>query len=170
MNTIRTGKIARLPPAVREELNRRLLNGERGTWLCAWLHALPAVRAVLAAEFGGRPINAPNLTAWRQGGYRDWKEQADAGTLARQLKAETPEASARMREHLLGGQCLTAMQQITESGHGKKGWRLLRRFCGDVVRLREMELARQRRELDREWGELHATTADRSGISLGSPE
>src|SRR5713101_951139 len=44
MNLSRNGKIARLPLAIRQELNRRLQNGEQGKKLVAWLNALPEVR------------------------------------------------------------------------------------------------------------------------------
>jgi hypothetical protein len=37
MNLTRNGKIARLPLAVRQELNRRLDEGEQGKKLVAWL-------------------------------------------------------------------------------------------------------------------------------------
>jgi len=39
MNVTRNGKIARLPRAVRQELNRRLDEGEQGKKLVAWLNA-----------------------------------------------------------------------------------------------------------------------------------
>jgi hypothetical protein len=68
----RTGKIARLPEDIRLELNRRIMDGESGPNLLAWLNRLPSVRDVLAQKFGGRPINLPNLSAWRTGGYREW--------------------------------------------------------------------------------------------------
>ena len=51
--TTRRGKIARLPLAVREELNSRLRNGEPGKDLVLWLNSLPAVQEVLAAQFQG---------------------------------------------------------------------------------------------------------------------
>jgi len=50
----RTGKIARVPLDVREELNRRLQNGEKGRKLILWLYQLPEVERVLAEDFGGR--------------------------------------------------------------------------------------------------------------------
>jgi len=55
-STTRIGKIARLPLAVREELNTRLRNGESGRKLVPWLNGLPAAREVLAAECKGAPI------------------------------------------------------------------------------------------------------------------
>ncbi len=57
----RTGKIARLPREIRDQLNQRLLDGQSGQKLLVWLNRLPEVKQVLAAEFDGTPINAPNL-------------------------------------------------------------------------------------------------------------
>jgi hypothetical protein len=68
----RNGKIARLPRNIRDQLNRRLDEGESGVRLVAWLNSLPEVQAVLDQDFEGRPINEQNLTEWRQGGYLVW--------------------------------------------------------------------------------------------------
>ena len=69
---IRVGKIARLPDHIRNELNHRLCANEIGLRLLDWLNTLPEVQAILARDFGGRPINAVNLTKWKAGGYREW--------------------------------------------------------------------------------------------------
>lgn len=68
----RRGKIARLPKEIREELNRRLENGEQGARLVEWLNGLPEVKAILEKDFEGQAINEPNLTQWRNGGFLDW--------------------------------------------------------------------------------------------------
>ena len=73
MNPNRTGKIACLPETVREELNRRLHDGDSGQSIMAWLNDLPAVRQILKTCFHGKAINATNLSQWRNGGYRDWR-------------------------------------------------------------------------------------------------
>jgi hypothetical protein len=65
----RNGKIARLPKPIRDELARRIDNGEQGKDLVEWLDALPAVQDVLKEQFGGRPVNEQNLSEWKQGGY-----------------------------------------------------------------------------------------------------
>lgn len=36
-----------------------------------WLNGLPEVRAVLAAEFQGKPIRKQNLSRWRKGGFNE---------------------------------------------------------------------------------------------------
>jgi hypothetical protein len=150
----RNGKIARLPQAVREELNQRLQNGESGTSLCAWLHSLPEVQAVLRREFGGRPINAQNLTEWRYGGYAEWLAADEARALARDLGHEMlaePEESRKVPTEMLAlslaGQYLIATRLLREERDPKEEWRLLREMTSDVAKLRNAELSRKRLEL-----------------------
>jgi hypothetical protein len=90
----RNGKIARLPQLIREQLNRRLDDGEPGAGLLEWLNALPAVQAVLAAEFGGSRINAQNLSNWRKGGYQHWLKQQERRILVRELTENAEELAA----------------------------------------------------------------------------
>ena len=73
----RTGKIARLPRAVRDQLNQRLDDGQPAKQLVAWLNSLPEVQAVLAAEFHAHPVTEGNLTHWRHGGFADWQRLQD---------------------------------------------------------------------------------------------
>ncbi len=72
MNPTCNGKIARLPLEIRELLNKRLQDVEQGNKLVAWLDSPPEMRAVVASEFGGRPINEQSSRHWKQCGYRDW--------------------------------------------------------------------------------------------------
>jgi hypothetical protein len=72
------GKIARLPRWVRAGLNERLADGAPGPELVAWLNGRADVRKVLAKRFGGRTINKQNLTAWRQGGFKEWQRLEEA--------------------------------------------------------------------------------------------
>src|SRR6185312_14905685 len=69
----RTGKIARLPKPIREQLNQRLENGELGTSLVRWLNQLPEVQKIITEQFDAKPIRPQNLSEWRQGGYLDWQ-------------------------------------------------------------------------------------------------
>lgn len=97
----RIGKIARLPKAVRDELNRRLEDGEEGKALVAWLNGHAEVQSVLKAQYDGRAINEPNLTAWRQGGFLDWLRQQEALGVAERLVEETSELGALSQGRLL---------------------------------------------------------------------
>jgi hypothetical protein len=89
-----TGKIARLPYEIRDQLNRRLRDGEPGRQLVAWLNGQPEVQRVLATGFGGRPINEPNLCAWKAGGYQSWLAQQEALTQACELPPQAAELTA----------------------------------------------------------------------------
>jgi hypothetical protein len=80
-------KIANLPNDIREQLNLRLLEGEPGRELAAWLNALPEVQSVLASQFNGSAISEVNLTHWRQGGYLQWFTERECFDSARALAA-----------------------------------------------------------------------------------
>ena len=85
------GKIGRLPRNLRDELNHRLENGETAGVVLPWLNALPAVQAVLAAEFQASQINEQNLSNWRKGGYQDWLKQQERRRLVRELTENADE-------------------------------------------------------------------------------
>jgi hypothetical protein len=73
------GKIARLPYAIREQLNQRLLDNQPASEILPWLNGLPAVKKILAAQFKNVPLIRQNLDSWRQGGYQEWlKDWKDA--------------------------------------------------------------------------------------------
>ncbi len=99
----RFGKIARLPLDIREQLNRRLQDGEIGKDLVVWLNSVPVVQAVLKAEFGDRPVNEPNLSDWRAGGYEDWRVHQDTMQQVNQLVANAKE---------LGGASQTPLSEL----------------------------------------------------------
>jgi len=152
----RIGKIARLPRAVRQELNRRLHEGERGDRLTEWLNAQPEVQAVLAAEFDGRAINAQNLSDWKRGGYRDWIAQQEALELAERLGEDTAELTAENRPPLsdtlalwLAARYAVATRRVAEA-EGVEGWKLLHELCGDLVELRRGDHSAQRLRMERE--------------------
>jgi hypothetical protein len=89
------GKIGRLPGHIREEVNLRLYNGNKGTDILAWLNELPAVKEILATQFDGIAISSANLTNWDQGGYQHWfnrkQNVGDIGDL-RQFAADITRA------------------------------------------------------------------------------
>ena len=156
MSKTRIGKIARLPRTVRDELNRRLHDGERGDRLVAWLNAQPAVQAVLAAEFDGRAVNAQNLSDWKSGGHRDWRAQQEALELAERLGEDAAEWNGEGRPPLtdtlalwLAARYAVATRRVAET-EGAEGWRLLRELCGDVVEIRRGDHSAQRLRMERE--------------------
>ncbi len=73
----RRGKIARLPRAIREQLNCRLDDGLEASEILPWLNDLPEVRQIVIQRFNGVPISPQNLSAWRQGGFQEWLLQRE---------------------------------------------------------------------------------------------
>jgi hypothetical protein len=141
----RNGKIARLPQPIREQINRRLQNGEEGKQIAEWLNTLPEVAALMTAEFDGQPINEPNLSHWKLGGYRDWEEQQVALEAARRYKADAAELSEEAGGPLADqlALCLTAriavaLRQTPSTGEDP-AWELerLRRLCADLAKMRK---------------------------------
>src|SRR5450756_99361 len=81
----RNGKIARLPKAIREQLNKNLEDGVPGVRLVDWLNSLPAVQQVLTEQFDGRGINETNLSEWKAGGFLDWQARQEMRAQAQEL-------------------------------------------------------------------------------------
>lgn len=76
MPPVYRSKIFGLPFAIREELNRRLLNGQRGPEILPWLNQ--------HRPEGMSEINADNLSTWRNSGYPDWLEEQNRLDMIRQ--------------------------------------------------------------------------------------
>jgi hypothetical protein len=156
MSSTRNGKIARLPRAVRERLNRRLRDGEEGKKLVVWLNELPEVKAVLAAEFGGKPIREQNLSEWKKGGYRDWLTHQESLEVAEKIAEEAIDWDAKGGAPLtdtlafwVASRYAVKIRRVVEA-KGTESWRTLRQMCADVVELRRGDHSAQRILLERE--------------------
>jgi hypothetical protein len=69
------GKIARLPAALREALNLRLLDGENGRITLDWLNNQPEVCGTNAANW---QITDQNLSNWRKGEWVRWRNRRES--------------------------------------------------------------------------------------------
>ena len=162
----RNGKIARLARMTRDELNRRLQDGEPGVRLVDWLNGLPETRQVLVADFGGRPISEQNLSEWKAGGYRDWLARQETLTQARELVADAKELTeateGRLTDHLatvLAARYAAALAgwdgEVTDEF--RRTARALHGLCQDIVELgrgvhsgARLKLEQERLERERE--------------------
>lgn len=155
----RNGKIARLPRDIRDQLNRRLDEGEPGVRLVDWLNGLEQVRQVLAQDFGGREINEQNLSEWKAGGYQDWQARQEMLAQSRELAADARELAAategRLTDHLAtvlaaryAGALASWDGEVTEEFRRKL--RALRGLCQDIVELRRGDHSGARLALERE--------------------
>jgi hypothetical protein len=146
----RNGKIARIPRKFREQLNRRLDNGEQGVILVDWLNRQPEVIRVLNEHFDGRVINEQNLTEWKQGGYLEWQRHQDTCEWVRARSSEADQIAEEAGIMPLSDQ-LSSMVSVTL---GKMIRNLSEGSMADAASRQEFvqllkELARLRRE-DRE--------------------
>ena len=158
MQPSRRGKIARLPRAIREELNHRLDEGEPQKNLVGWLNSLPEVTEILRVHFEGKAIRPQNLSEWKQGGYRDWRAQLEARDIARCLQ-EDADADQGEKENLpslldsltfwLTVRLAAETRRIAEA-EPEESWKRLRQFSREIAVLRRGDLQRQRLELERQ--------------------
>ena len=159
----RIGKIARLPNEIREQLNRRLQDGEEGHKLLDWLNALPQAQKMLSAKFGGRPISKQNLSEWRQGGYRDWvraeEDRLRVDRLTEQAaQLAVPDGESPLSERLaavLLVQLAGVLEELQDDSlPPAERWQLLRQMLREVAQARREDnrAAKLRIEQDRwEW-------------------
>jgi hypothetical protein len=143
----RTGKIARLPQSVRDQLNQKLENNIPGHELLSWLHSLPEVQKVLADHFCGRAITKSNLSDWRHGGFIDWtyhrqgrQQWWELVETARQLtQKRSPKEGVDVSSYLgtfLLVELAEALDQLHTVKDLDKRWKLMRTISGALSRLR----------------------------------
>jgi hypothetical protein len=143
----RTGKIARLPQAIRDQLNQKLENSVPGNELLPWLHSLPEVQKTLADHFKSRPITKSNLSDWRHGGFTDWQFHREGRQQwwelverARELTEKRTGEKGVDASSYLGTFLLVEVGQALDQLHTVKNldkrWKLMRLICGALSRLR----------------------------------
>jgi hypothetical protein len=143
--------------AVREKLNRRLQNSELGKPILDWLNALPKVRKVLAAQFGGRSISHQNLSKWRLGGWREWQARQEALGKVGEIASDAAEMKQLAGEPVtdklapwLAACYYVALKSAMEAGDKADELKLLHKFCADMATLRRGDHRAARLKLERE--------------------
>jgi hypothetical protein len=166
----RLGKIARLPREIRDQLNLRLSNGEVGRQLVEWLNGLPEAQAVLAAQFGGRPISEQNLTEWKQGGYEEWLRHQEDCAYARLLTEDSRElekeaGEIRLEDRLAAPMALALarlMREVAESPGDTEKQKTLLSVSRELALLRSGSHEADRVRLERErWDTKQAEIAEK---------
>jgi hypothetical protein len=169
----RNGKVARLPRYLREQLNRRLNDGQPGPPLLAWLNGRPDVQAILERDFGGRAINEQNLSDWRQGGFRDWERQQQACDHVRRLSdqaealheaAEATSVGDRLATVLAVELFKTLEQLLAQGVDDKERLGYLREGLREVRLLRRSDHHAARLKMEQERWERHQEQEDEAEI------
>ena len=160
----RLGKIARLPLAIREELNTRLLEGDPAHLLIEWLNTDPAVLDVLNTDFGGELISSQNIGQWQRGGYMEWALVRECAATARGLSESSEDIASTgiSAEHLLTvltaqyAKILTELQTapVDKLDELERRINLLRKLTNAALAMRRREFHAARLEIARERNEI----------------
>ncbi len=154
----RKGKIARLPHSIREQVNQRLQDGHDAKSLIEWLSPMPEVQTVLEKHFENQPINAVNLTEWRQGGFREWQQQHLALQLVENLDDEnalghkdlTGPLTAKLAHWVAVHLAASAQAMVAQEEDPKTRWLRLGELCSQLSRLRRGDIFSERLSLEHE--------------------
>lgn len=157
----RTGKIARLPLAVRDELNMRLMDNENGQTILAWLNALPVCVERINVDWKGEAVNDANLSLWRSGGFADWMEEQaqirEVATLSEYSLKLAQAAGGKLSKGMLAmqvGKIQKALEQFwdglrdlksTEDGNDKD--QAVTKLLGALSTIRGLELEEEKLEV-----------------------
>jgi hypothetical protein len=142
-------KIGRLPFAIRNELNERIRDGEKGTDILSWLNATKEFKAVMKSEKCG-PLISQNLTDWRGTGYDDWlKDQGEADRLRRVTESTLTLIQAT------GGDPSTvaarmAAASLIDAVTQSESPEALNNAARSIAALRNAELSHEKNQLSRE--------------------
>jgi hypothetical protein len=151
----RIGKIARLPHDIREQLNRRLQDGQSGPEILHWVNELPPCRQMLAQKFGSRPIDENNLYEWRHGGYEEWLYHEDRRDLLQSrfehiAKLDAVGDGNQVAERLgviVASELALALNYLEGINDMNDRWSRLREICKELSRFRRENCNHQRLRL-----------------------
>ena len=153
-----TGKIARLPRTLRDQLNHRLQGGEQASSLAEWLNALTEVQDMLKSQFPDASITENDLAQWKSDGYSAWLRRQETAAAMRTMAADVeelttaaPEPPAELLAQWLPLRYVAASRGLRQmTGDPEADWRRLRDFCADVATLRRLDQTAARLRLDRD--------------------
>jgi hypothetical protein len=163
----RIGKIARLPKAIREELDRRLQDGEPHKQLADWLNSLPEVQAVMAAHFEGRPVREQSISEWRQRGHRisleEQKMRDEVKSMLKVIGGLEGVAKENLTDKLafyLSAGLTVKLGRLASVPEGIEKDKMLREIGASLVALRRGDLELERLRLQRERYNLRKMTEE----------
>lgn len=156
----RRGKIGRLPLAIREQLNRRLLENQLRKTIAAWINGLSEVKALLATFNDGNPagpIDERNLSDWYLGGYQDWLKRRErlerTKELAKYAAGQAKAGAGSIAEGaaaIASGQILEVLEAVDDASGQRLPADALVKIAGAVAVLRGSDQAEERLRIERE--------------------
>lgn len=151
------GKIGSFPADIRDEINRRLLDGESATQILPWLNQEPRVLEILDERWAEQPVSPQNLSEWRQGGYQDFLRRRERSSHLKTLTEWAVKLSEDVPVERLTGAAQRIMAgHILEMIEGLESTEAiaLMEALGDVTaateRSRKNDIAAEKLEIARE--------------------
>lgn len=137
----RNGKVARLPFDVREDINRRLLDGEKAHVICAAVNKSQGLT-------GRAALTDNNISEWRKGGYEEWQKKSSRVEQIKRLS----EFALRLAESagsdlnagaaaIAGGRILDVIESASDED--------LSKLIQDLASLRHLDQNAQKLELEK---------------------
>ena len=173
MSITHVGKIGRLSKYFRDEIGRRIEDGEPGKDIVKWLNEQTRVQEMLKEQFGGRPITEQNLSEWKRTGHPEWLRREDARLFVSRLTEQSDdldeatddlEISVRFASVLAAELARLAMTLLEKETDPEKRWQRLREVHRELSQLRRddhravrtvIKRARWNREVERDEDEEH---------------
>jgi hypothetical protein len=179
MSSTHVGKIGRLSKYFRDELGRRIEDGEPGKELVKWLNGEPRVQEILKKQFGGRAVTEQNLSEWKQNGHQDWLRHQKACEKLRWLteraddlenEADGLEISDRLGSVLAAELASLAEKILEEVTDPKEHWRLMQEVLREFRHLRHEDHNGQRNQLQRQRWEREVERQDEEDLKREEKE
>jgi hypothetical protein len=155
--TSHKGKIGSLPAHLREEVNRRLHDGQTAREICDWLNAEPRVLEILDQRWNEQPITAQNLSEWRAGGYKIWLKSRERSENLRALsewaadftERVSPVKLAKGAQAIVAGRLLEVLEE-SEEDQSLALTEILDQITKSVDRTAKNEIARDKLDLQKD--------------------
>ena len=163
------GKIGRLPKCYRDELGRRIEDGEPGHDLVAWLNGVPRVQEILQEQFGGRPLTEQNLSEGKQTGHWEGLRLEATRRLATRLAEQSddldeaahgPGISDRLACVLAAELARWAMTLLEQEADPEKRWQRLAAVPQQLSQLRRDDPRAVRTAIQRQKGDQERQRAE----------
>ena len=160
----RTGKIARLSAIIREQLNRRMLNGEAAKPLLEWLNGLEEVQDTMKCYFKVCRVSEQNLTRCVR---QDWLRLEESCNFLEDLGEEAEGYFTATDERPVGelivARAAVELAKVAQAlmaaraTEPKERWRILKELLPHLAQLRRADHRAVRLEIQKERHEWEET-------------
>jgi hypothetical protein len=158
------GKLSRLPPHIREQLNLRLAHNQSAKTILPWINSLPELRDIINEHFNGERVSEQNLSEYRQHTFRRWQMRQAALEFSAEARSDSPSQPQVPPEPLVSQLVHWISLRFAAAAHNSSfpddyqtELRQIRLFLADILALRRGDLSAQRIHLQQQRLSLEQT-------------